>query len=376
MFNFYKKQFLAFNISDYSIELISLEDSSGLPKFSAAGRVILEEGTILNGKILDKEKLKKSVQELIRNPFFGKITTKKIIFSIPESKMLFSCFDFPSDLKKEEEADFIEREAEQIFPYPKEDICLDFKINDKEVFLFAAPKQLVNDFLEIFKDCNLQSVIFEPESESLFRSLIKEQKEPILIVDIGAKNTDFMVFNKGFLKLNISIEIAGSTFTKSISESLKVSLKEAEQLKEEFGLIPEKHQGKIFLILQKEAGEIVNEIKKIENYFKNKEGESVEKIILTGGSALLPYFSEYLTENLQKSVVLANPLESINADELPNRETFKMKSVIYSTAIGAALRGLMKDPEKSGINLIKNVKNQKNYLELIKKSIRKRFKIY
>ena len=376
MFNFYKKNFLSFNISDYSIELISLEGSLEFPKIGVLGRTVLEEGMIENGRILNKEKLKNSIQELIKNPVFGKIKTKKIIFSIPESKNLFCSFELPKDLKKDKELEFIKREAEQTFPYPLEDLYLDFKINNGEVFLFAVPRKITDEFLEVFKDCKLKPVIFEPEPESLFRSLIKAKKEPILIVDIGARSTDFSVFNKGFLKISISTETAGSRFTQSISEGLKISFKEAEELKEEFGLSPEKNQGKIFLILQKEAREIINEIKKIEDYFKNKEGEGLEKIILTGGSALLPYFSEYLAENLQKFVVIGNPLENINLSDLPNRETFKMKSVIYSAAIGSALRGLAKDPEKSGINLIKEIKNKKNYLEIIRRNIKKRFKIY
>jgi len=376
MFNFYKKQFLSFNISDCSIELVSLEGSPESPKIGILGRTVLEEGTIENGRVLNKEKLKNAIQELIKNPVFGKIKTKKIIFSIPESKNLFCAFGLPKDLKKDQELEAIKREAAEIFPYPVEDLYLDFKINNGEVFLFAVPKKTTDEFLEIFEDLKLKPVILEPENESLSRSLIKKQTSPILIIDIGAKNTDFSLFNKGFLRMSISTGTAGRKFTQSISESLKISFKEAETLKEEFGLSPEKNQGKIFLILQKEAREIIDEIKKIECYFKNKEGEGLEKIILTGGSSLLPYFSEYLAENLQKSVLLGAPLENINIDDLPNRETFKMKSVLYSTAIGSALRGLDKDPEKSGINLIKEIKNKKNYLETVWQNIRKRFKIY
>ncbi|MCX6764157.1 MAG: pilus assembly protein PilM [Candidatus Nealsonbacteria bacterium] len=351
---------MSFNISDYSVELISLKGFLESPEIRVFGRTVLEKGTVENGKILNKEKLKDSIQKLIKNPDFGKPKTKKIIFSIPESKTLFCTFELPKDLEgdEEEELNFIKREAEQTFPYSLEDLYLDFKINNKEVFLFAVPRETTDEFLEIFKDCKLEPVIFEPESESLFRSLIKGKKDPILIVDIGEKTTDFSVFNKGFLKTSISIETAGNKFTQSISEGLKVSFKEAQKLKEKFGLSPEKKQGKIFLILQKEVREIIDEIKKIEDYFKNKESKGLEKIILTGGSALLPCFSEYLAENLQKSVIIGSPLENINIDDLPNRKTFKMKSVIYSAAIGSALRGLDKDPENSGINLIKEIKNK------------------
>lgn len=176
--------------------------------------------------------------------------------------------------------------------------------------------------------------------------------------------------------LDISIESAGSSFTRSLSENLNVSLEKAEEIKKDFGLSPEKEQGKIFLILQKEAREIIDEIKKIENYFKNENNQSIEKIILTGGSALLPYFSEYLIENLQKSVIVGNPLESINVEDLPNREIFKMRSVIYSNVIGSALRGLERNPERAGINLVSDKESQKNYLEIFRQGVKKKFKFY
>ena len=376
MFNLYKKNFLSFNISDYSIEMISLAGSSDSPKVKVLGRRLLEKGIVEKGKILNKEKLRNTIIELIKNPDFGLVKTKKIILSLPESKTLFCEIFLPAGLEKEELVNFVKKEAEQTFPYLKEEIFLDFKINNNKVLLFAFPKKMADDFIEVFKSCGLEPIIFEPESEALSRSLVKKSKENILIVDIGAENTEFIFFSGGFLKLTISIEIAGSSFTRALSENLKVSLEEAEKIKEDFGLSPEREQGKIFLVLQKEAREIVNEIKKIEDYLRNKENQIIERITLTGGSALLPYFSEYLIENLQKSVVLGSPLDSINTEELPNRETFKTKSIIYSTVIGSALRGLEKKPERAGINLISDKESQKNYLDIIKQGIKRKFKFY
>ena len=376
MFNFYKKRFLSFNISDYSIEMISLEGSLPFPKVKVSGRALLEKGIIEKSKILNKAKLKDSICGLIKNPDFGKIKTNKVIFSLPESKTLFCDFPLPPDLKKEELLAFIKKEAEQTFPYLKEEIFMDFKINNGKVFLFAFPQKMVNDFLEVFRSCELNPLIFEPESEAIARSLIKNRKENILIADIGAENTDLLLFSEGLLMLDISIESAGSSFTRSLSENLNVSLEKAEEIKKDFGLSPEKEQGKIFLILQKEAREIIDEIKKIENYFKNENNQSIEKIILTGGSALLPYFSEYLIENLQKSVIVGNPLESINVEDLPNREIFKMRSVIYSNVIGSALRGLERNPERAGINLVSDKESQKNYLEIFRQGVKKKFKFY
>ena len=67
------------DISDYSIEIIALEGTVAKPKLSVLGREILEPGIIEDGKIIEKEKLKISLKNLIANPKFGKIKTKKFI---------------------------------------------------------------------------------------------------------------------------------------------------------------------------------------------------------------------------------------------------------------------------------------------------------
>jgi type IV pilus assembly protein PilM len=197
----------------------------------------------------------------------------------------------------------------------------------------------------------------ENESTSWNRTFIKEKV--ILVVDIGAKTTNLVLFDGDELKLSFSIEIAGNKFTKVISDKLNIPLKKAEEIKKKIGLNPEMEGGKIFLILQKEVLEIIEEIRKIENYFGQKTGKKIEKIILIGGSALLPYLVDYLSENLEKKVEIGDPLSKINVDILEEKgflkETLKTDSVIYSTAFGLALRGLERNPQKEGINLIKEL---------------------
>jgi len=345
------------DISDYSIEAISLGGSFGAPRLLAMGRRILEPGVIENGEILNKERLVSSLKDLIKNPEFGKIKTKNLIFSIPEPRSFIHIFELPKNLKREEEFGFVSSQAEKILPYPLKDLYLDFEVRQREVLLVAAPKMIVDRFLEVFKICGLSPVALESESESLARSLILNPKEAVLIADIGAKATNFSVFDKEGLRLSITIEAAGDRFTQALSEGLKISAAAAESLKKEIGLNPQPQKGKVFLILQKEIQEIIQEIVKINNYFREKEGEDIKKIILTGGSVTLPLLPEYLAENLEIPVALGDPWVKINIDILKKEEYFeqaqRVNPILYATCLGSALRSLSKNCRKAGINLIK-----------------------
>jgi cell division ATPase FtsA len=181
--------------------------------------------------------------------------------------------------------------------------------------------------------------------------LFGEKEKTILICDIGAKTTNLVIFEKGELKSSFSTETAGNKFSQSISDKLNISFKKAEEIKKRVGLNPKLEGGKIFFILQKDVLEIIEEIKKIESYFQGKAGQGIEKIILIGGSALLPYLKEYLSENLEREVFLGNPFQKIEL-----KEKLKIKPILYSTALGLALRGLEKNPKIAGINLLKEVK--------------------
>jgi len=365
MFNLFKKIAFGLNISDYSVEVIFLSGSIENPYLLVMGRTILKPGIVENGKILNKKELKKSLQDLIKNPKFAKIKTRKLIFALPESRIFLDIFEISKSLKKEEKLEFIRSRVSQTFPYPLKELYYDFLIKNRnhldEVLLVGAPKDIVNDYLEIFKDLKLQPLALEIESESLARSLIADSQATILIVDIGARTTNFAIFSQKELRLSISNEIAGNKFTQSLAERLKISKPEAERIKKEVGLNPEIEEGRIFLILQRDIQVgMIWEIRKIEKYFQKKEGKKIKKIILTGGSSLLPRLPEYLAENLEKEVVIGNPFFKINIDILRKKEYFKkipeVSSTLYSTVIGSALRGLAKKPEKAGINLIKNLK--------------------
>ena len=370
MFDFFKKFALGLDISDYSIEIIFLRGSIKNPQLLNGGRVILEPGIVENNQILNKEKLKSSLQALIKSLNLKKINKQRLVFSIPEPKIFISILELPKDLKKQEKLELIKSRVAQSFPYSLEDLYLDFKIRDNEVLLVAAPKNIVDDFSEVLRSCGLNPMVIEPESESLSRSLIKDQKETVLIVDIGAKATNFSIFDEKGLRMSISIDIAGNRFTQILSEKLGVPYSKAEDLKKEIGLNPELEQGKVFLILQQETWKIIEEIKKIKNYFQEKEAKKITRVILAGGSANLPYLSEYLTDNLEIPTSIGDPWIKVNK-ELPNkkenlREVLEPNSVLFATATGLALRGLTKNPEKEGINLLKEISPSEKFFNFLK----------
>jgi type IV pilus assembly protein PilM len=84
---------------------------------------------------------------------------------------------------------------------------------------------------------------------------------------------------------------------------------------------------------------ILEESKKTFRSFYRDEGKEVEKIILAGGTALLPSLKEYFATKLKKEITIVNPFSNIqHIDMLDN--ALKAVGPSYAIALGLALKGL------------------------------------
>ena len=360
MFNFFQKPF-GFNISEQSVKIVLLAGSDINPRLVSMGYELFEKEIISGGKILDKTAFSQKVSNITSKPQFGRIKNRQCIFSLPETNVFSHYLKLPDRLKKEERAKHIKKEIEEVFPFALKDIYFDHILYpDNEAFIVAIPKEIVNDCLAILKSCKIKPVALDIESESQKRAVLQNEDGTVLITDIGDKNTNFFLFDGNKLRLSSSVPIAGSNFTLAIEQKLNISFSEADNLKKKTGLNPNAKEGRVFLILQQEIRIIIEEIKRIDEYALSKLGKQIETIVLTGGSAELPYLSDYLVENLGKKIKTGDPWQRINIDILKQkqyiREASRVNPFLFTGAIGLAQRALTNNPQLSGINLIKEVK--------------------
>ena len=60
---------------------------------------------------------------------------------------------------------------------------------DYKVLIAAAPKRLVGRYVNVFKAAGFELVSLETENFALVRSLVGSEKTPVMIVDIGSRQT-------------------------------------------------------------------------------------------------------------------------------------------------------------------------------------------
>lgn len=176
------------------------------------------------------------------------------------------------------------------------------------VLITAAPKSLVERYIGIFKNADLQMRSLETEAFALTRALIGTDPSPILLVDIGAVTTTISIIVDGIPMMNKSIDVGGETITQAIRTSLHVDHRRAEQFKRDFGLATSSGPAtQVPKTIAFTISSIVNEMKYVVGLFQNQERIRPEKIILAGGSAFLPNLVQHLEEEMQLRAFIGDP---------------------------------------------------------------------
>lgn len=285
-------------------------------------------------------------------------TSRRAISALPTFSVFSSILNL-SGVGKKDLPSAINWEAKKVIPLPLEEMILDWKkianVNEvrvglpaeqldskdnTKILLTGAPRTLVKKYIEIFRQAQINLLSLETETFALIRSLLGNDKSTIMIVEIGTKTSSFNIIEQNIPILNRSIDIGGWTITKAISNNLNIGLERAEQFKYDMGISSlDSADNTIPKTIVESISPIINEIKYALNLYQNKSNKKVDKIIVSGGSALLINFTSYLSKILNLTVLAGDPWAKVSCpvelkpllDEVAPR---------MSIAIGLALRGM------------------------------------
>jgi len=331
---------LGIDIGTFSIKVVELKKEGAKAKLLTYGFSESLQGLAQ----ADTKRVAKVVNQICQK---AGVVSKSAVAALPTFSVFSSIINL-SGVGKKDITPAVHWEAKKVIPLPLEEMILDWKKvkednnsrskDNVKVLLTGAPRSLVKKYIEIFKNAQINLLSLETETFSLVRSLLGNDKSTNMIVEMGANTTDISIIDQSIPMLNRSIDIGGLTITKTISSSLDISLERAEQLKYDLGISSFETQDNVVPKTIAEAiSPIVNEIKYALSLFQSKNNKKVEKLILSGGSALLINFSNYLSKILDLNVVVGNPWSRVSypVDLKPILDEIGPH---MSIAIGLALR--------------------------------------
>ncbi len=344
------------DISELSLKIVKLKKMGKGLALSCFGVTKLKPGIIEQGEIKDEKALAKAVKEVIANINGEPLKTKYVIADLPEEKAFLDVIKMPK-MTPEELKKAVLFEAENYVPLPIDEVYLDFQIvtplydhlDHLDVLIAALPKKTVDPYVGALKIAGLIPCALEIESQAITQCLIKNNTapKPVLLIDIGLTRTSFIIFSGHTLRFTSSIPFSSQTFNQAICKTLKIDLKEAEDLRINQGIKDQK--GKVFEALIPCLTELVEQIAKCIAFYQSHikhqhlapNGNGVAEIKLCGGVANLLGLPEFLGQQLKTPVERGNPWINILPEgrkqmpQMPNKESLR-----YVSALGLALRAI------------------------------------
>lgn len=371
-----KRNPIALDISDYSIELLQLNRKK---EVLAHGRVVLDEATVRDGEVINVHRLVAKIDELLQITRPKKLAgagTLQAIASLPESKVFIHYFELPKNVRGDALRQRVLEEAAKNIPFDPTSIYSDYAElsrgktrgvfgkheasltrspgdpSQKTILYVGALKDVVDEYREALRRADIELAALDIESNSLSRALLKAgpQTTSSMIVDIGAKTTSISIFDpQGTLSLSVTVPVAGNHFTKAIAKKLNKKEEEAEDLKKSFGFNQNVPDNPVLPILRAESRKIVTEIQAALRYYEEAFAWKVGEVVLAGGSSLVPEFDAYLAAQLEKRVTVGNPLQKIRKSDILLEAN---PPIVYANVIGLALRSASGGYARRGINLL------------------------
>jgi type IV pilus assembly protein PilM len=355
-----ENSYLGVDIGGSSIKLVELANNNSRAQLVTYGYIerSLKDDKV---KLIDRpDETAAMIKSVVEK---SKAISKRAITALPAPAVYSSIISLPevkkSDLSSSKKITAaVQWEAKKVLPLPLEEMILDWKVlgdettlsgdKDKDtvknlqVLLTAASKDVVQKYIDIFKKADLELISLETESFAMARALVGKDKTVVLIADIGTIGTDISIVENSIPMLTRSVAVGGLSLTKTIKETLNVSIAQAEQFKRDLDSSTIKEGQDFPEVLKLPIQAILNEIQYTINFYleqpENKD-KKVEKIILAGGTANLFNLPEYITSELSVRAFIGNPWARViyPADI---QAALEQVGTRLTTSIGLAMRDI------------------------------------
>jgi type IV pilus assembly protein PilM len=330
------KDYFGLDIGYSSIKLVHLVLKDSKILLSAIEEAEIPLGLVESDSDASKEELSEAVKNLVQK---ANLSTPYAVISLSSNKAMFNIFDFP-DMGSDELSFAMKYEIAYRFNIPRKDYICDWQVLKRnpnrniKLFTVAVPKVLSDRYVKIINNAGLFPLSVDMECLSLV-SALKDLKKNLIIVHIGHSYSIILLLAKGELRSVKVVGVGGGLIENQLVKDFQISLDKTEN----FGLNKGKLDGHVYGSIKASLGPLFDEIKQVIGSAQLSYTE-IDKIVLSGGLALMPGSIEEFSSVLFKNVVKANPLNNIELGSCQDKELIS-KSPKFSVAVGLALTFLM-----------------------------------
>lgn len=335
---------IGIDISATGVKLVELGRSRSGYELKSMAVVPLPRDAIVENTVIDSMAVSQALLDAIE---IAHPSTRKAAIAVSGNAVIIKTVTMPASTEFELEAQ-IEFEADQHVPYDIDDVYLDFQImgevqdshDEMEVVLVACKREVVDDYQLVLNEAGLEAscvdcsvfalenaleICTTNEKDIAGDSYEDEMAPAVAAVNIGANLVNVNILINGQMAFVRDQFYGGQNLTEEIQKEHNISYQAAEEMKiERFSEISSEALERFYIGLTSEL------VRSLDFYAANHAENPVQKLMLSGGSALIPDIASELEQRLGIEAEVVNPFAHI---KVSNRKF----DTEYLNRIGASM---------------------------------------
>ncbi len=317
---------VALDIGSSAIAGAEIKDGRNL---SRAAVEDLPEGLVVDGEVAEPVDLANHIKRFWRD---AKFSGRAVRLGVANQRVVVRTIEMPALSDPEEMRQMVELEAADHIPIPPEQAIIDFQpvgwFEDESgprqrLVVVAAHREMIDTLVSAVRRAGLRVEGIDLEAFALIRSLVptvpSDHEGAHVLCHIGAGATNIVVAVDRTSQFTRLVGLGGVDLTNAVADQTGLAAHEAEALKAACGLLGDVPPGwdqatvtRVRHALALAVRPLVQEIGRTIDFYRSQEfARPVDRLVLSGGTALCSGLDRYVQQALGLEVEIGNPLQNL-----------------------------------------------------------------
>lgn len=340
---------IGLDISTTAVKLVELSDAGkGMLRIERYIIEPLPTGAVMDGNIANLDQVADTLRTAWKN--LGS-RIKNVALALPSSAVITKKILAPASLKGLDLENQVEAEANQVIPFPLDEVNLDFQVlgaspgspDDVQVLLAAAHKEKVEDRVAVAEAAGLTALIMDVEffaSQTAYEQIAHQLPgggagQTVAIIDIGAQNMHINILHDNESVYLREHGFGGNQLNNDISRRYGMTSEEAENAKRK-GTLPESYDVEV---LRPYSETLAMEIgRALQLFTTSTQYRKVDQVLLAGGGAMIPGIDEVVGQRIGMPTLVVNPFANMAVGSKIKPQALAADAPSLFVACGLAMR--------------------------------------
>jgi type IV pilus assembly protein PilM len=275
-----------------------------------------------------------------------KVGKTPVVVALPGFAALFREFSLPAASASRLD-EIVSYEAKQLIPYPLEEVIYGYHelrrdpdTGEITVALLCCRRDIIQQLLSVLDEMGLNVEALQVGPVALVNYILYDAppEDAIVILDTGARGSDFVVVNDGSFWLR-SIGISGADLSKALMSKFSIPYDRAEALKREMG--DSKQADRVFRVMAPVLNNLCAEVQRSIGYYKSLfRGAQFGEMVCAGNTYLLAGVDQFVADHVNLPTRTLSVPETLTTHFSVDPNEVEANRQVLGTAAGLALQGV------------------------------------